>query len=206
MFRQASLPLFLALSPVLPAEPDAALERRFRRSIPKKGPVAIGSAVDPYDPAVRGTARSLLETFLRQEGLEISLTTRSPRIEADLDLLVELDRRHSVTVRITVPALDPELAREAEPQGPDPRSRMRAARALASEGITTTLLCGPLKTGVNDSEAVLRPLLAEAREAGVYDVEVDADGLARTERPAILATFRRLRLEHGFPLDIPGRG
>ena len=191
MFRQASLPLIFTLSPTLSNE-EAALERELRRAVARKGPIVLGSAADPYDPAVRGTVRSLLETFLRQEGLEISITTRSPRIQNDLELLVELDKRHSVTVRM---AVDPGQA--------DAAVRMHAARSLAAEGITTVVLCCPVE---GSGEADLRPLLAEAREAGIFDVEIETLSQAPTGKPPVLATFRRLRLEYGFPLDVPGRG
>lgn len=191
MIRQATLPLLFTLSPTLPKE-EAALERQLRRSVARKGPVVVGSATDPYDPAVHGTARALLETFLRREGLEISIVTRSPRIANDLELLVELDKRHSVTVRTVL-----------EAAGLDTAARMHAARALAAEGITTVILCRP---ATPDGEEGLRSILEEARESGAFDVEVEAGTLDRAGRAAVLATFRRLRLEYGFPLDVPGRG
>ncbi|HEX6904509.1 MAG TPA: hypothetical protein VF789_32675 [Thermoanaerobaculia bacterium] len=195
MIRQATLPLIFALSPTLSDE-EAALERELRRAVARKEPIVIGSAADPYDPAVQGTARSLLEIFLRQDGLEISIVTHSPRVENDRELFVELDKRHAITLRMVV-----DIAEAA-----DPAPRMRAARALASEGITTVLLCCPASAGTDEGEAGLRPLLEEARESGVFDVEIEAAALPRAERPGVLATFRRLRLEYGFPLNVPGRG
>ena len=191
MIRQASLPLIFALSPTLSKE-DAVLERELRRAVAHKGPVVLGSVADPYNPAVRGMARSLLETFLRQEGLEIAITTRSPRIQNDLELLTELDKRHSVTVRMAL-----------ETGADDAAARMHAARCLAADGITTVILCCPSE---GSSETDLRPVLAEAREAGVFDVEIETASLDRAGKAPVLATFRRLRLEHGFPLDVPGRG
>jgi len=195
MIRQATLPLIFALSPTLSDE-EAALERELRRAVARKEPIVIGSAADPYDPAVQGTARSLLEIFLRQDGLEISIVTHSPRVENDRELFVELDKRHAVTLRMVVDVAE----------GADPAPRMHAARTLASEGITTVLLCCPAAAGDDEGEAGLRPLLEQAREFGIYDVEIEPLSLARAERPGILATFRRLRLEYGFPLAVPGRG
>lgn len=195
MIRQATLPLIFALSPTLSDE-EAALERELRRAVARKEPIVIGSAADPYDPAVQGTARSLLEIFLRQDGLEIAIVTHSPRVENDRELFVELDKRHAVTLRMVVDVAE----------GSDPAPRMRAARTLASEGITTVLLCCPAATGTDAGEADLRPLLEEARESGIFDVEIEPRSLPRAEQPGILATFRRLRLEYGFPLNVPGRG
>lgn len=206
MIRQASFPFLLALSPVVHPDPEAALERRLRRSAQRREPIAIGTVADPYEPSGGGVARSLLDTFLRHEGYEISITTRSPRIAADLELLADLDKRHAVKVRMIVPALDPDRAREVETPGPDPAARLRSARTLASEGITTTVLCAPVVPGINDGEETLRPILERAREAGIYDVEIEVQAPRRGGRPEALTTFRRLRLELGFPLDVPGRG
>jgi DNA repair photolyase len=204
MIRQAPLPFLLAFAPVLHPDPELALERRIRRSAQRRDPIAIGSVADPYEPTGRGVARALLETFLHQEGYEIAITTRAPRILSDLELLAELDKRHAVKVRMLVPALDPDTARQVEAPGPDPAARLRAAQVLASEGITTTVICS-VAPGVNGGEEALQPLLEAAREAGVYDVEIEVQG-PKAGRAAVLNSFRRLRLEHGFPLDLPGRG
>jgi DNA repair photolyase len=129
-----------------------------------------------------------------------------------VEVLAELDRRHAVTVRMMVPTVDPELAERLEPGEPDPRARLRAVRQLAEEGIETRVLCSPWLPGLHDRESVLSPLFAAAREAGAYDVQLPRDlrgterKLSRTRRDRRLALFQRLRLEHGFPQTIPGRG
>jgi DNA repair photolyase len=192
MLRQATYPLLFVLSPTLTASPGAALERRLRKAALRKQPLVIGTPAEPYDPADDrfGAARSLLSDLVRQEGLEITVTTRSPRVLRDLELLVELDKRHAVAVRVMVPATD------AEPH-------LQAVRALAAEGIATTVLCAPLG---EEGDAVLRRSFTAAFEAGARDVEVDAPPLGRAERERFLSLFRRLRLEHGFPREIAGRG
>lgn len=193
MFRQATYPLLLVLSPTLTASPGAALERRLRKAALRRQPLVIGTPAEPYDPVDDrfGAARSLLSDLVRQEGLEITVTTRSPRVLRDLELLVELDKRHAVAVRVMVPAADPEL-------------QLQAVRALAAEGIATTVLCDPV--GLDGGEEVLRQSFAAASEAGARDIEVDTPALGRAERERFLALFRRLRLEHGFPREIAGRG
>jgi DNA repair photolyase len=193
MLRQATYPLLFVLSPTLTASPGAALERRLRKAALRKQPLVIGTPAEPYDPADDrfGAARSLLSDLVRQEGLEITVTTRSPRLLRDLELLVELDKRHAVTVRVMVPATDAEL-------------QLQAVRTLAAEGIATTVLCAPL--GLDEGDEGLRRSFAAASDAGARDVEVDAPPLGRTERERFLSLFRRLRLEHGFPREIAGRG
>jgi DNA repair photolyase len=192
MIRQATLPLLFVLSPTLQSDPAEAMERRVRRAALRREPVMLGTANTPYEPPARG--ESPLRTLLPlADGLEVAVTTATPRILGELDLLAELDRRHSVTVRITAPL----------PATLDPGPRLRAAHSLAAEGIATVLLLVPSRA---DCEEELRFFLEQAREAEIHDVEIETAGLRRADRAPLRATFRRLRLEHGFPRGMAGRG
>src|SRR3954468_7880295 len=166
MINQATFPLLLALSPAFQADPSAALERRLPQSMPRRAPLSAGPLTDPYET---GSSASPLRLLLATEGLEISVTTASPRILRELDLLVELDRRHSVAVRIVIPVS----------RTPDAAARLEAARRLAAEGITTRLVLAPVPGA---REAHVRALLAKAREAGIFDVEM---GSALRERKSL---------------------
>jgi DNA repair photolyase len=195
MIRQATLPLLFVLSPNLQIDPVEAMERRVRRAALRREPVVLGTADAPYEPPARG--ESPLRTLLLADGLEVAITTATPRILGELELLAELDRRHSVTVRITAPL----------PTALDPGPRLRAAHALAAEGITAVLLLVPRKADCEDDcEEEMRFFLEQAQEAEIHDVEIETSGLRRAERASLRATFRRLRLEHGFPRGMAGRG
>jgi DNA repair photolyase len=149
-----------------------ALARRLKRSALAGESIAIGTVTDPYQPAERhhGVTRSLLAALRGAAGLDLSITTKSPLILRDLALLTELDRRHTLTINLTVTTADPELARRLEPQAPDPRARLQAMAALAGEGLATRLFAMPLLPRITDRAEVLEPLLAAARSAGAYDV------------------------------------
>src|SRR5688572_12206480 len=183
MIPQVTLPFLLVLSPALHPDSEAAQERRLRKAVLRHEPVTLGTAAVPYEPAT-GRDASALVLLLKEEGLEVSITTATPRILREIDLLVDLDRRHSVTVRMIVPDSE------------NPVSRMQAVRTLAAEGIATSVLL----------PAADRELLEQAWEAGAWDVEIDASSVKRTEKAPLLEDFRRLRLEHGFPRGVPGRG
>jgi len=218
-----------------------ALERRLRRLALRNEPIAIGTATDPYQPAeahYKVTA-SLLEVFRRCEGLQISIATKSPLILRDLELLADLDRRHSITVNFTLTCLDDALARRLEQAAPEPRARLRAAEELAAAGIETRILCMPVMPGINDGEGQLRRLFEGAYNAGASDVHASplvlrpaararflpwlaeefpklvplyerlygrSDYLPAREQDGLLADFRRLKLEYGFPAAKAGRG
>src|SRR6202049_3725918 len=137
----------------------------------------LGAKADPYSPAeatqrlTQRTLRRLLELFAGDpreistisiiSGIEISILTRSPLLLRDLDLLVDLDRRHAVTVSVLIPAVEAELADriEANTSLPSPDTRFELVHALAAHGIATRVVCTPIQPGLNNSVAVLRRLL-----------------------------------------------
>ena len=195
MIRQATLPLLFVLSPTLQPDPGASLARRLRRAALRRQPVVVGTVAAPYEPAAGpGKDDPLRQSLLPVEGLEIAITTATPRILRQLNLLVELDRRHSVAVRMVLPA-----------SADDPEPWMRAVRSLAAEGIATSVLLSPA-LGRRNGEETFRFLLEEALAAGAVDVETDLHSFPRGARISLLATFRRLRLEYGFPHRASGRG
>jgi DNA repair photolyase len=182
---------------------DAArsLERALRSSELQGQKIAIGTVTDPYQPAERhyGVTRSILQVFEKASGLDINITTRSPLILRDLELLARLDRRHSITVNFTVTTLDPATARRIEPRAPEPEARLRAVRALASESIPTQIFCMPVMPGINSTESQLRPVFEAAAEYEAQDVVAGALFL----RPAARKRFWPW-LEREFP-QLEGR-
>ncbi len=181
------------------------------------GQIAIGSMADPY-PAEERTAfktRGLLAALAQApgtRGLHISLFTRSPLLLRDLDLLMELDQHHAVTVGVLLPAVDPALRRRLEPHSPgDAMPPEELIRTLSAEGIAVRVICSPIQAGLNNAAAPLRRLFAFAHQAGAIDVLAaprhPTDAPTPAESQGLLALFDRLRLQHGFPNQGgPGRG
>ncbi len=168
------------------------LERRLRTSAGSGRRIVLGTVARPYEPLVLGGAP--LAALKRFEGLEIAVTTRSPEIVEQLDLLVELDQRHAVTVDMLIATGDPGSA--------DLRERLRAVSTLAAEGLTTRIVVTGLPglvAGRRQAEAWTRRLFEAARESRAFDVAAAGHATAWSN------LFRRLRLELGFPRQIPGR-
>ncbi len=181
------------------------LRRRLRRSDLRGSAIAIGTATDPYQPAEKhhGVTRSLLEVFGESDGLDLSLTTKSPLVLRDLDLLCELDRRHSVEIHVTLTTVDGVLARELEPAAPDPAARLRTVRRLSEAGLAVTVNCMPVLPGINDGEEQLVPLFDAALAAGARDLHHQALFLRPASRrvffpwlershPNLVGLYRRL--------------
>src|SRR6202140_3399947 len=88
--------------------------------------IAIGTATDPYQPAERefGATRAILEQMALQDGLRISITTKSNQVVRDIDVLQRIAECSSIWVNLTVTTPRPRLARLLEPLAPRPDLRI----------------------------------------------------------------------------------
>ncbi len=218
-----------------------SLRRRLKKSDLRGQRIAIGTATDPYQPAEHHyqITRSLLEVLRDFPGLNLAITTKSPMIARDLDLLTELDHEQAISVNVSMTSVNPLLARRLEPKAPDPRARLRTIEKLAAEGIHVNVFVMPILPGINDSDAHLQPLFEAARDAGAADVigaPLFLDNVSRQQflpwladefpelarryrtlyawrdrlqgpdKEVVMAAFRRLRLQYGFPRGHAARG
>jgi DNA repair photolyase len=128
-------------------------------------PLNIGSATDAYQPAERRLriTRSLIEVLAAHRHA-FSIITKSSGIERDIDLLAPLARERLVSVYISIPTLDAELARVMEPRATAPARRLRTIERLAQAGIPVGVSVSPLIPFLNEPE--LEQVLAQARDAG----------------------------------------
>ena len=165
-----------------------SLRRRLRRAALANEPIAFGTATDPYQPAEHHyrVTRSLLEELLQVRDLQFSITTKSPIILRDIELLRELKKLHRLRVNVTITCLDAPLARRIEGHAPTPAARMRTAGKLVHAGIDTTIFCMPVMPHINSSTAILRPLFEAAHKAGVNNILPNALYLRREIRKPFL--------------------
>jgi len=149
-----------------------ALERdiaRIHKHSPPDNPatLAIGTSTDPYQPAERhfGVTRAILERFLTTEGLELGITTKSPLVCRDIDVLLELGRKHKVTVYISLICKSTRIIRLFEQRSPLPQARLRALSRLREAGITAGINAAPVLPGITDSVFEIEALMVAAKEA-----------------------------------------
>ena len=171
------------------------LQQELRRLKPGQE-IAIGTATDPYQPLERKqrVTRSLLEVFARTSGFRLGIVTKSTLIERDLELLVEISRRHNLTVHLTVTTMNARLARILEPRAPRPDLRIRTLALLRQAGIRAGVLCSPLMPGITDSRSSIEAVARAAASAGAGFFAAGALFL----KPCSLPTFLRFVAEH-FP-------
>ncbi|MCM3783769.1 radical SAM protein [Neobacillus mesonae] len=126
------------------------------------GVVNIGTATDPYQPAEAKTklTRECL-AILKKYRIRTSITTRSPLILRDLDILSGMNIS---SINISLNTLDPKLIRKLEPAAPLPFRRLEAVHSLTASGIRTGLFVAPILPYLTDSDEMIHELMKAAKE------------------------------------------
>jgi DNA repair photolyase len=129
--------------------------------------VVVGTATDPYQQAESRyrITRRILEAFCAARN-PVSITTKSPMVLRDLDILSELARHAPVTVHFTVTTMDETLWKEIEPTTAKPKKRLDALRALREQGIHGGVFLSPILPGLTDDDEHLEAVITAAAEAG----------------------------------------
>lgn len=155
--------------------------------------IVIGTATDPYQPAERRfrVTRGLLDVLAEHKGLEIVIITKSPLITRDLDVLSRIAARSSLSIHLSLIALDRDLARRIEPRAPTPDARLRALARLREAGIDAGVNCMPVLPGITDDPRALEALVRRVAELGATYVGACALRLQRSARNRYLPFIER---------------
>ncbi|MCS7459087.1 radical SAM protein [Paenibacillus doosanensis] len=175
------------------------LRKRLRGKHPSElGQVAIGTATDPYQQieAKSKVTRGCLEVLAEYQ-VPVTITTRSPLILRDMDLLLQLPL---ASVNISLSTLDPLVWRQFEPSTPAPAQRLRTVRKLAEAGIPVGIFAAPILPYLTDSETDLRSLLAASAEAGAGFV---MPSYLRLSTPEVKVWFFQTLRQHYPQLAAP---
>ncbi|MBD59193.1 MAG: radical SAM protein [Citromicrobium sp.] len=165
---------YLDLSPGLDfesklfAKPNAA--KLLAETLAKPGyqprPIAMGTNTDPYQPieARYRITRQVLEVCLDARH-PVTITTKSDRVLADLDVIEEMARKNLIAVAISVTSLDPRLSATIEPRAPSPAKRLAALGRLVAAGVPTHCSIAPVIPAITDD--AMEAIIARAAELGV---------------------------------------
>ena len=131
------------------------------------GVVAMGSMSDPYNPFEKEMeyTRKALE-LISAYGFGAMITTKSPMITRDIDVLKRIQVHSPVLCALTITTCSPSLAKKLEPNAPPPAQRLEALRRLSQEGIFAGVLLMPVVPYVEDSEENIREVVYSAALAG----------------------------------------
>lgn len=150
---------------------EGKLASRLKRARESGEEVAIGAVTDPYQPAEARfrVTRSVLESVARVPGLRVGITTKSPAITKDIDLLRRIAEAGELMVNVSLTSLDAALLRRIEPRAPRPDLRLAAMAELTAAGVPARLFTMPVLPFLTDREASLRALFTAARAAGAHE-------------------------------------
>jgi DNA repair photolyase len=166
----------------------------FREFLAKKSwqpePIMLSGVTDCYQPAER-------EFRLTRQCLEVAWECRQPvciitknaLITRDRDLLKQLAAARLVNVFLSIPTLQPELARDMEPRTSIPQSRLRAITMLAEVGVPVGVMVAPVIPGLTDSE--IPAILAAAEDAGAITASSTLLRLPLTVEPVFREWLER---------------
>ena len=150
---------------------EAKLLARLKHARESGEEVAIGAATDPYQPAESRfrVTRRVLESVQRVPGLRVGITTKSPAVTRDIDLLRRITAAGELVVNISLTSLDAALLRRIEPRAPRPDLRLAAIAELSAAGVQARLFAMPVLPFLTDREVPQRALFAAARTAGARE-------------------------------------
>jgi DNA repair photolyase len=156
--------------------------------------VVFSGNTDCYQPleASYELTRRCLEVCAERRN-PVGVITKAPLVERDIDVLQELARRASLSVTVSVPFWDEEMARAVEPWVATPRRRLRTVERLAAAGIDVGVNVAPVIPGLNDAD--IGRILHAAREAGARHA-----GYVLLRLPGSVKGVFEARLRDALPL------
>ncbi len=139
-------------------------ELRVRRD---PGIVGLGGMSDGYNPeeATALLTRGALSLLLRY-GYGIGITTKSPLVARDIDLLTQMQKNMPVHVTFSITAADDALAKKIEPGVAPSGERFAAMRKLADAGIPVGTWINPVLPYITDNDQNIAALLRMTKENG----------------------------------------
>ncbi|MBL9022227.1 MAG: PA0069 family radical SAM protein [Myxococcales bacterium] len=178
---------------VKPRAPEL-LREAFERPSWRGELVLFSGDTDCYQPleASYGLTRGCLEVMAEYKN-PCGVITKSPLIERDVDLLVELARVADLSLTISIPFWDPERARAMEPFVATPQRRIKTIERLAKAGLRVGVNIAPLIPGLGDED--MPTILEAARDAGAVRA-----GFVFLRLPGPVAVVFEERLRKSLPL------
>jgi len=139
----------------------------------RRATILLSSVTDPYQgvESKYRLARGILSELVnaRYPGL-ISILTKSPLVERDIDVLTSLP---NAEVGLTVTTTDDRISRWLELRAPLASRRLQTLKSLADSGVSTYAFVGPLLPHYRQAPELLDELFAGIAATGTRQVFVE---------------------------------
>jgi DNA repair photolyase len=148
------------------ADALAIIRDDLRRKV-KPGVVMSGASSDPYNSFEKDLelTRHALE-LINAYGFGVGLSTKSPLVTRDGDVLTEIAEHSPVIVKLTVTCADDNLCKKIEPGVAPTSERFAAIEELTRKGIYCGILMMPILPGLTDTEENILTIVRRAKEVG----------------------------------------
>jgi DNA repair photolyase len=178
---------------VVKPDAPALLEAAFLKPSWRGELVMFSGVTDCYQPleASYGLTRACLQVCARYQN-PVAVITKSPLIERDVDVLLELQARAQVSVCVSIPFFDVDNARAIEPGVATPARRLRTIETLAKAGLKVGVMTAPIIPGLNDED--MPKVLEAAAAAGASSA-----GWILVRLPGSVAGVFEHRVRAAFP-------
>lgn len=135
------------------------------------GIVGMGGMSDAYNPEeVHALLTRGALALLAQYSFGIGITTKSPLVARDIDLLLAIQKNAPAHVTFSITTADDALSRLIEPGVAPSSERFAAMRKLADAGIPVGVWINPVLPFLTDSLDNMKALLEMAKESGAQYV------------------------------------
>lgn len=134
-----------------------------------KLPVMISDCTDPYQPLEKAhqITRRCIQALV-EYGFPLLIVTKSNLATRDVDLF----KKTSTVVSITVTTIKEDTAKQIEPNAPAPEKRISALQKIVAAGIPATVRIDPIIPYVNDDQAEFETLVSTLADVGVRQVTI----------------------------------
>ncbi|MCC6730951.1 MAG: hypothetical protein IT208_16615 [Chthonomonadales bacterium] len=159
--------------------------------------IAIGTATDSWQPIEKryGISRAILQELAYYPN-RVSITTRSPLLLRDMDILAAMS---DVVIGVSVATFDERARRVFEPYAPAVAGREALVRRLIGAGLAVRLFWCPILYGVSDSAPAVRAYLERAAALGVRQVVCDTLNYTQALAGPHMRLLRQYREVAGVP-------
>ncbi len=143
------------------------LKKNLRR-VPLNEVITLGTATDPYQPleSKYRVTRSILEV-VAETGHAVTITTKSPLILRDLDLLSVMGQRRQLHVHMSLISLNGQILKVLEPGSPSPQRRISTMAELLNHDIPTAWFLAPILPFITDDDETLQSIFATAHALNI---------------------------------------
>ena len=150
---------------MIKTDAPALLEAEFKLKNYKPDFIMFSGNTDCYQPVERQLkiTRETLKVCLKYRN-PVSIITKNALIERDTDIIKEMAELNLISVCLSLPTLNKELARKMEPRTSPPGRRLETIEKFAGKNIPVGVNIAPVIPGLNDEE--IPSILKEASGRG----------------------------------------